>query len=116
MQALLDKFVDVVADDFYDGRGLEVADVFYVRDDLVTAGFRQKTHVVALALVTVVTAKVKNADVFLSGVFVVGKVVFGRNDFCFGDVKLPVLWIVHDDDFFHNVARVVRQIVVGRAC
>lgn len=73
------------------------------------AGFGEQAHVVTLALVTVVAAKVKDADVLLRGVFVVGKVVFGRNDFCFGDVKLPVLWIVHDDDFFHNVARVVRQ-------
>lgn len=109
VEALLDKLVNVVADDFHDGRCLEVADVLYVRNHLVAASFGQQAHVVALALVTVVAAKVKDADVFLRGVFVVGKVVFGRDDFCFGDVKLPVLRIVHDDDFFHNCARVVRR-------
>ena len=66
-EALLNEFVDIVADDFYDGRGLEVADVLDVRDDLVTARFCKQAHVIALALVAVVLAQVKNADVFLSG-------------------------------------------------
>ena len=65
-EALLDEFVDIVADDFHDGRSLEVADILDVRDDLVTACFGKQAHVIALALVAVVLAQVKNADVFLS--------------------------------------------------
>ena len=65
-EALLNELVDIVADDFHDGGGLEVADVLDVRDDLVTARFGKQTHVIALALVAVVLAQVKDADVFLS--------------------------------------------------
>ncbi len=106
VQALLDEFVDVVADDFHDGWGLEVADVLDVWDDLVAARFGKQAHVVALALVAVVAAQVKNAHAPLRGELRIGEVVFRRYDFGFGNVEFPVFWIVYDNYFFHDGARV----------
>ena len=116
-EALLDELVYIVADDFHDGRSLEIADVLDVRDDLVTARFGEETHIVTLALVTVIAAQVKDADVFLGRKIGIGQVVFGRDNFGFGNVKLPVLWSVHDNDFFHNVCTCgVFKAKLRRAC
>ena len=103
VQALLDEFVDVVADDFHDGRGLEVADVLDVRDDLVAARLGKQAYIVALALVAVVAAKVEYAHALLGGKFRIGQVIFCRYDFGFGDVEFPVFRIVDDNDLFHNL-------------
>ena len=116
-EALLDEFVDIVADDFHDGGGLEVADVLDVRDDLVTARFGKQAYVIALALVAVVLAQVENANVFLCCKFWISKVVFCRDNFGFGNVKLPILWRVHDNYFFHNVCTCgVFMAKLRRAC
>ena len=102
VQALLDEFVDVVADDFHDGGGLEVADVLDVRDDLVATRLGKQAHVVTLALVAVVAAQVKNAHAPLRGELRIGEVVLCRYDFGFGNMELPMLWIVYDNYFFHD--------------
>ena len=95
----------------------EVADVLDVRDDLVTARFGKQANIIPLALVAVVLAQVENANVFLCCKFGISKVVFCRDDFGFGNVKLPILWRVHDNYFFHNVCTCgVFMAKLRRAC
>ena len=76
VQALLDELVDIVADDFYDGRGLEIADVLDVRDDLVAASLSKQAYIVAFALVAVVAAQVEYAHALLGGKVGIGQVIF----------------------------------------
>ena len=106
VQALLDQFIDFIADDFHDCWGFEVADILDVRDDFVTASFGKQAYIIALALVAVVLAQVENANVFLWCKFWISKVVFCRDNFGFGNVELPILWRVHDNYFFIMFARV----------
>ena len=103
MQALLNQVVDFVGDMLDYRRGLEIAHVFDARDNLVSAGLGQERHVVALALVTVVTAEVEYAQVALVRVLARNQVVLRRNDVDAWNVQFPVLGVVYYDKFLHDL-------------
>ena len=80
------KYLNFIGDIFDDRRSPKIPNAFYIGNHFVSAGFRQKRNVVALALVAVVFAKVEHAQVAHFRVVGICQVILGGNDFHFGNV------------------------------